>query len=105
MLSLESWDDIVDFHVESSDDVETQFNMFFSKYKRVFDTSCPIIVKRECSNNTAMFTTCPEIVNLRRRLDILYIAKKRRPDLTEAYKVTKKTYDTAVENRKKEYIR
>lgn len=98
-LSLLKWDDIFTNQVDPGQ----LWNIFHERFSRTFEQCFPK-VNINVSSARRNFKLTPELINIKKQLDLLYIISFSRPEFNATYKSTKKQYDLLLSRTKKDYF-
>ncbi|XP_044766168.1 uncharacterized protein LOC123322291 [Coccinella septempunctata] len=98
-LSLLSWDDIF----VNSSDPNHLWNIFHSRFFQTFDRCFPkVTIHPSTSRNN--FKLTPELINMKKHLDLLYILSFSRSELKDTYKSVKKHYDSLLSRARRDHF-
>lgn len=103
LLSVENWDDLSIY--QNIVDIDLMWDMFFSKYKTIFDTAFPLVVMKSESSREKYVDKSPEVQEIKKRLDCLYTISQSRPEMNHIYQITKKSYDECIKLNKRKFLR
>lgn len=98
-LSKLNWDDIF----THPGDPNQLWYVFHTRFSETFELCFPK-VKINASSSNRKFKLTPELVDIKKQLDILHIISFSRPELKATYNSTKKQYDLLLSKAKKEHF-
>lgn len=75
--------------------VDNQWNSFMCTYSRIFDQNFPL---KKVHNKQNKKVVTPELVDCKKRLDLLLTLSNHNSQYKDAYKATKKDYDKLLKN-------